>query len=193
MTFASRARYWLPLLPLFGLLGGTYWLNQQAEPDTEKSDGKKRHDPDAIVENISAIQLNELGLPRLIMAAKKMEHFPDNDNTSLEMPRFTILSPDKPTIHSIAMRGSISGKGDEVILYENVEVLRSASAQLDELRLHTEYLRIIPDKNLMSTDRAVSIEEGRNTLHATGLEIDNNAHTLKLLSKVRSEYVPNKK
>jgi len=191
MTFVSRARYWLPLLPLLGLLGGTYWLNQQVQPDPDKPDNK-HHDPDAIVENISAIQLNEQGLPRFIMAAKKMQHFPDDDSTTLEVPRVTILSADQPAIHSVAKRGAISGKGDEVFLYENVEVLRNASIQRDELRVHTEYLRIVPDRNLVSTHLAVSISEGRNTLNAIGLEMDNNSRTLKLLSHVRSEYVPNK-
>ena len=192
MTFASRARYWLPLLPLLGLLGGTYWLNQQVQPDPDKPDSKKRHDPDAIVENLSAITLNELGLPRFILAAKKMQHYPDDDSTTLEVPRVTILSPDQPAIHSVAKRGAISGKGDVVFLYDDVEVLRSASAQREELRVHTDYLRIVPDQNLVTTDRAVSIAEGRNTLQATGLEMDNNARTLKLLSKVKGEYVPGK-
>jgi len=192
MSFASRSRYWVPLLPLLGLLAGTYWLNQQVQPDPVKPDGNKRHDPDAIVENFSAISLNEQGLPRFIMAANKMLHYPDDDSTTLEVPRVTILSPDQPAIHSVAMRGAISGKGDQVFLYENVEVLRSASAKREELRMHTEYLRIIPDQNLVSTDRAVSIVEGRNTLQATGMEMDSDTRTLKLFSKVRSEYVPGK-
>lgn len=193
MTLASRARYWLPLLPLLGLLAGTYWLNQQVQPDPGKPDSNKRHDPDAVIENLSAIKLNEQGLPRFILAARKMQHFPDDDSTTLEVPRITILSPNQPAIHSVARRGAISGKGDEVFLYDDVEVLRNASARREELRVHTEYLRIVPDRNLVSTDRAVSIVEGRNTLHATGLEMDNNARTLKLLAKVRSEYVPVKK
>lgn len=193
MSIASRARYWLPLLPLLGLLGGTYWLNQQVRPDSEKPDDSKRHDPDAIVENFSAIKLNEQGLPRFTMTAKKMQHFPDDDTTTLEVPRITILSPGQPAIHSVAKRGAVSGMGDEVFLYDDVEVLRSASQNREELRVHTEYLRIVPDLNMVNTDSAVSVVEGRNTLNAIGMELDNNAHTLKLLSQVRSEYVPVKK
>ena len=193
MTFASRVRYWLPLLPLLALLAGTYWLNELVQPDPVRPDGAKRHDPDAIVENLSAVQLNEQGQPRFIMAAKKMQHFPDDDSTELDVPRVTILSPDQPAIHSVAKRGAVSGKGDVVFLYDNVEVLRSASAQRAELRAHTEYLRIEPDRNLISTDRTVNIAEGLNTLRATGLEIDNNTRTIKLLSRVKGEYVSGQK
>ncbi len=193
MTVVSHIRYWLPLLPLLGLLGGTYWLNQQVQPGPDKPDRSNLHEPDAIVENFSAIQLSKEGTPRFIIAANKMEHFPDDDTTTLDVPRITILTPEHPPIHSVAKRGALSGKGDIIHLYEHVEILRNASAQRDELRAQTEYLRILPEKNLLNTDKAVSIAEGSNTLNATGLEIDNNAHTIKLISNVRGEYVSGKK
>lgn len=193
MTFSSRARYWLPLLPLLGLLGFTYWLNQLARPELVKPDSSKRHDPDAIIESFSAIELNEQGTPHFIMAANKMLHYPDDDSTTLEVPHLTSLSAGRPAIHAIARRGIISSKGDEVFLHEDVEVLREASASQNELRIHTEYLHFIPDLELADTDRTVTILEAHNTVQATGLEMDNRARTLKLLARVKSEYVPNKK
>lgn len=193
MTFASRSRYWLPLLPLLGLLGFTYWLNQLAQTEPGKPDRGKRHDPDAIIENFSAVTLNEQGTPHFIMAAKKMLHYPDDDSTTLEVPHLTSLSPGRPAIHAIAKRGVVSSNGDEVFLYEGVEVLREASMSQDELRIHTEYLHFTPDQELASTDRTVTIKEANNTVQATGLEMDYKARTLKLLGRVRSEYVPGKK
>lgn len=192
MTFASRARYWLPLFPMLGLLGVTYWLNQQVQPESAKLDSSKRHDPDAIMENFSAIRLNELGAPRFIMAAKKMQHYPDDDSTTLEVPRLTTLSAENPAIHIVARQGIVSSRGDEVFLHHDVEVLREASAQQEELTLHTEYLHIIPDRDWADTDHAVTIVDAYNTVHAIGLEMDNKARTLKLLSQVRSEHVHSK-
>ncbi len=192
MTFASRVRYWLPLGPLLGLLAITYWLNQQVQPEPDKPDGSKRHDPDAIMENFSAIRLNEQGVPRFIMAAKKMQHYPDDDSTTLEVPRLTSLSAEQPPIHIIARQGNVSSKGDEVFLYHDVEVLREASTEREELTLHTEYLHIVPDRDWADTDRPVVIVDAHNTVHAIGLEMDNNARTLKLLSQVRSEHVQKK-
>ena len=193
MTFASRARYWLPLLPLLGLLGITYWLNLQVLPESAKPDNGERHDPDAIMENFSALKLNEQGVPRFIMAAEKMQHYPDDDSTTLELPRLTTLTAGHPTIHTIAQRGIVSSKGDEIFLHGDVEVLREASGQQGELTLQTEYLHIIPDRDLINTDRAVTIADASSTTHATGLEMDNKARTLKLLSKVRSEHAPTRK
>lgn len=193
MTFVSRARYWLPLLPLLGLLGVTYWLNLQVKPESARPDSSKRHDPDAIMDNFSATKLNERGVPRFIMTAKKMRHYPDDDSTTLEVPRLTTLSADRPAIHLIAKRGVVSSKGDEIFLYDDVEVLREANARQDELTLQTEYLHVIPDKDMVSTDRAVILADAHNTVHAIGLKMDNKARTLELLSQVRSEHVPSKK
>lgn len=192
MTFASRARYWLPLLPLLGLLGVTYWLNQQVRQEIAKPDNK-RHDPDAIMENFSAVKMNKQGAPRFIMNAKRMRHYPDDDSTELDAPRLTALSDGRPAIHTSAQRGLVSSKGDEVFLYQNVTVVREAVAGREELTLLTEYLHAIPEQDLANTDHAVTLVDAHNTTHAIGLEMDNRARTIKLLAQVRSEHVPTRK
>jgi lipopolysaccharide export system protein LptC len=192
MNFLSRVRYWLPLLPLLGLLAAVYWLNQQAQPGPAKTDTGPRHDPDAIVENFSATKMNELGVPSFIMAAKMMLHYPDDDSTMLEEPHISMLSAEHPTILANARHGAISSNGDEIMLRDDVEVLREASAQQDQLTLHTEYLHIVPEQNLTNTDRAVTIADAHSTVHAIGLEMNSKTRILRLLSEVRSEYVPAK-
>lgn len=190
MTFATRVRYWLPLLPLLGLLGATYWLNQQAQPEPVKPDGSARHDPDTLVENFSAVKLNKQGTPYFIMSAARMLHYPDDDSTALESPRLTLLAEDSPPLLATAESGSIVRKGDELILQGGVEVLREAGVKQDQLKLHTEFLNIIPEQNLASSDRAVKITEAHTTVNAIGLELNNKTRTIKLLSRVTSEYVP---
>jgi lipopolysaccharide export system protein LptC len=172
-------------------LGATYWLNQQVLPEPTKPDSQNRHDPDAIIENFTATKLDEQGAPNFIMAATQMLHYPDDDSTSLEMPRVTMLSAEQPTIHAVAKHGDISSKGDVIILHGDVEVLRESSAKLSGLTLQTDYLRIIPDQDLINTNRPVVVVDAHNIFHATGLEMDNKTRTLKLLSQVRSEHVPN--
>lgn len=190
MNFSTRVRYWLPLLPLLGLLGATYWLNQQVQPDPAQPDSSLRHDPDSIVENFSAIKLNEQGMPHFIMSATRMLHYPDDDSTTLEVPRLMLLSDGRPPLLATARTGTLTGGGDELILQDDVEVLREADVQQDQLKLQTEYLHIIPDQDLASSDRAVTLTEAHTTVNAVGLELNNRTRTIKLFSKVRTEYVP---
>lgn len=193
MNSTSRARYWLLLLPLLGLLGVTYWLNQQVQQELTKPGSGKRHDPDAIMENFSAVKMDQQGAPRFIMNAKKMQHYPDNDSTELEAPSLTTLSAERPPIYIFSQRGLVSNKGDEVFLHQNVRVVREASADREELTLLTEYLHAVPDQDIADTDHAVTITDAHNTTHAVGMEMNNNTRTIKLLAQVRSEYVPTKK
>lgn len=193
MTIKYRYRHWLLPLPLIGLLAVTYWLNQPTQPEFSGADGAKRHDPDAIVERFSATRLNKLGEPHYIIAAEKMQHFPDDDSTTLDMPRLISRSGELPTIMTSAKSGILSSKGDEVFLHGDVEIIREASTKQEKLTLQTEYLHIIPDQDLMKTDRAVTINQAHNTLHAIGLEMNSKVHTIQLLSQVKSQYAhPNK-
>ena len=189
MTIATRVRYWLPILPLLALLGATYWLNKQAQPETLKLDSGIRHDPDSIVENFSAVKLNKEGTPYFIMSAARMLHYPDDNSTTLEAPRLTLLAEDSPPLLATAESGSISRKGDELLLQGSVEVLRDSALKQDQLKLRTESLVINPDKDLASSDKSVTITEAQTTVNAVGLELNNKTRTIKLLSNVKGEYV----
>ena len=188
LSILDRLRAWFALLPLLFLLAAAYWLNQQVQPLPPKPDSSKRHDPDFIVDNFSAVTLNEQGTPRFMIAAQKMLHYPDDDSTHLQAVQLTSLFADRPALHISASNGSISGKGDEVFLRDEVKIIRAASAGQSELVFTTNYLRVIPDRDLADTDQAVTITDARNRISATGMQLDNKARTIKLLAQVRSEH-----
>jgi lipopolysaccharide export system protein LptC len=194
----DRLRAWLAGLPmllllLLLLLAATYWLNQQVQPLPIMPDSSKRHDPDFIVNKFVATTHNEQGKPRFVMAAKKMLHYPDNDSTYLEAPELTSFDPDQPPMHTSANNGMVSGKGEEIFLRDDVKVVRSASATQREITFATTYLHVIPDRGWAETDQPVTMIDGRNIVHAVGMQFDNKAHIVKLLAQVNSEYVPENK
>ena len=189
----DRLRAWSALLPLLLLLAAAYWLNLQVQPLPAKIDNNNRHDPDFIISNFSATTLNEQGTPRFMIAAKKMLHYPDDDSTHLESPQLTSFLPDSPAMYVSAKNGSISGKGDEVFLRDEVKIVRAASAQSSsrgqsELIFTTTYLRIIPELDLADTDQAVTLTDAHNRINAVGMRLDNKARVIKLLSQVNSEH-----
>ncbi|NOU00822.1 MAG: LPS export ABC transporter periplasmic protein LptC [Gallionella sp.] len=193
MSVAARARYWLLLLPLVGLLGMTYWLNMQTQNELPKAKIDTRLGIDALMENFSATKMDAQGKPHFIMSAKQLHHYPEDDSTTLDGPVLTTLSNEGIAMHATAKQGKIIGKGEEVILNDQVEMLRDASAQQDKLTLQTEYLHMLPHQNLITTDRPVMLTDAHTTVHAVGMEMDYKLRTFKLLSRVRSEYVPAKK
>lgn len=189
----QRVREWLPVVPLLLLLGATYWLNQQVQPLANRGNAAARHDPDYSVTNFSVTTLNDAGKPHFLMAAATMQHYPDDDSTHLEKLALTSLAEHHPTLRITALHGEITSRGDEVLLHDEVKIVRAAGSEQNELRFETSDLRMVPERDWMATQRAVTLVDAHNTLHAVGMELDNKARSIKLLAQVRSEHETTKK
>lgn len=189
----QRLREWSPLSPLLLLLAATYWLNQQVQPLPPKSDSSKRHDPDFTIGKFSATTLNGQGVPRFFMSARSMVHYPDDDSTHLDEPRLSSFNAGHPPVYIFARRGEVSSKGDEIFLRDEVKLVRTASATQGEMTLATSFLHIIPDQDMASTDRPVTLTDAHSIVHATGMQFDNKARIIKLLAQVKSQHDPAKK
>jgi len=189
----ERLRSWLPLLPLLLLLGAAYWLNQQVQSPASGDKPNLRHDPDYVIDNFTATSLDEQGKIRFVMSAKKMWHYPDDDSTHMEAPRLESFTAEHPPMRMSAKDGEISRKGDDVYLRNEVIVVRPAYADKSELTFNTNYLHVIPDKDTAETDQAITLVDARTTVNAVGMELNNRARTIKLLSHVNTVYEPVKK
>lgn len=188
-SLLEKTRAWLPLLPLLLLLAATYWLNQQVQP-LAQTQSQQRHDIDYVIDNFSATTLNLQGQPRFTLAAERLWHYPDDDTTHLQMPQLTSLYPDRPPTRTTAQTGKISSKGDDVFLYDEVRMVRPASDGISEQRFATDYLHVVPDRDWAETDQSVVMTDPRNTLRAVGMELDNKARIIKMLSRVRATHEP---
>ncbi|MDD4912600.1 MAG: LPS export ABC transporter periplasmic protein LptC [Sideroxydans sp.] len=186
----NTLRSWLPLLPFVLLLGASYWLSLQVQP-LPTLDKTVRHELDYTIDKLSSTTLNEMGTPHFTLSAERLWHYPDDDSTHLSLPNLNYFTIDRPQIHASAKLGTLSNKAEHLFLQDNVQ-LTMTSDKL-ERSFTTEYLHIIPEREWAETDRAVTLQNGRSTISAIGMEIDNPAHTLKLLSQVRAEHEPTRK
>ncbi len=186
----ERLRAWSALVPLLVLLAATYWLSQQVMPLPPAPDYKARHDPDVVITNFSAMALDKTGAPHYLLAARQMEHYPDDDSTYLAEPRLTTPYRDKPPVHISADHGEVSHNGNEIFLQDNVTIVRDAAAQLGEMTIATSYLHVVPDDETADTDRLVTITGQHSTTTAKGLKLDGAARVVKLLAQVRTDYAP---
>ena len=192
-TTFDRLIAWSSLLPVLILLAAAYWLNMQVQPLPPASDRNKRHDPDFIVSKFAATTLSEQGTPQYMVKARQMLHYPDDESTHLQDPQLTSLTPNQPALYASASNGTISGKGDEIFLRDDVKIVRAASAQQSEMVFTTSYLRIIPGRDLAVTDQPVLMKDAHNRISAIGMQIDNKARVIKFLSQVSSDHAPNRK
>jgi len=184
----DRASSLFPLLLILALAAASLWLERAVrEPEYDRS-GKTRHDPDFVAEDFSIVKMNAAGKPEYTLSAERMLHYPDDGSTSIVAPRLVQRHDDATPIVIRADHGLISKNGDEASFHGNVVVVREAGKGQNELRVQTEYLQVLPDRDLARTDRPVVITEGRSRLVGTGMELNNKTRQFALRSQVRGTF-----
>jgi lipopolysaccharide export system protein LptC len=185
----TRSAIFFPII-LAGLLAIiTFWINVAVEQQGPKIDGSNRHDPDYTMNNFVMTQTDITGKLRYVLAATEMLHYPDDDSTVLQRPRFTQYTTDKPYTQIEGLRGYISSDGEEIELVDNVKVVRQAFEGKGEMQLRTEKLIILPNQDLAKTNSPVVITQAPKTvIHGTGMIFDKKNQTVKLLSRVKVHY-----
>jgi lipopolysaccharide export system protein LptC len=182
----STTTVWLPIGLMLALAGLTFWLMRAVEMKQPEPD-KMRHDPDMIVENFTARQLGMDGGERYTMVAKKMTHFPDDDSTDVDQVQFTAKEKNQPPFVVTSVRGKLTGKADEIFFLDKVQVVREPFETFQRLVGDTTYFHVIPDLGIGKTDQPITLQEGKNTMTATGMEI-NNKTRVATLSRVKANY-----
>lgn len=189
MHLGTRSAIFFPLILLLLLAVITFWINKTVQPSVPKIDGSSRHDPDYIMSNFVTTQTDIKGDLRYKLAAAEMRHFPDDDTTQLQRPRYTQFAVGKPYTQVEGLRGYVSSDGEEVQLVDNVKVTRQAFAGKGEMTVETDYLNIRPNDELVTTESPVVIRQAPKTvIYATGMVYEKKKRTVTLLNKVRAHY-----
>jgi len=184
----GRASSLFPLLLILALAAASYWLERAARGPEYDRTGKSRHDPDFLAEDFSIVKMNAAGKPEYTLSAERMLHYPDDESTSVLAPHLVQFRENAMPIVIRADRGLVSKNGDEANFYGNVLVVREAGKGQNELRVETEHLQAIPDRDLARTDNAVVITEGRSRLTGTGMDVNNKTRQFALRSQVRGTF-----
>lgn len=186
--FTDKARAWLPLLPLLLLLAATYWLNQQVQPLAPLS-SQQRHDIDYAVDNFTAITLNPQGQPRYTGSGEALALPGRRQHASANAQNHQPVCESPAHAHHGADRHDLQ-QGDDVYLYDDVNILRPASGDIGEQRFVTGYLHVIPDRDWAETNQSIVMTSRHDIIRAVGMELDNKARTVRLLSNVRANHEP---
>lgn len=189
MRFSTTRLFPLGLMLVLALL--TFWLDRTVR-DEPSHPSLRRHDPDYLVQNFASTTYNRLGNAEMTITAAKMLHYPDDDSTELLSPRVVQAKPAEPRLIVSAERGVLAREGDEIFLYDNVELVREPDAQRPAARMTTSFLHIIRDRSIMRTDREVKFVEGRRSLSGRGMEYNNDSRELVLHSDVQARFDPEK-
>ncbi len=189
MKTTVRPALLFPLLLLSMLALLTFWINKTVQPSPPKIDGSSRHDPDYIMSNFVTKQTDINGNLHFQLAAVEMRHFPDDDSSYLQRPRYTQFTIGKAPTQVEALRGIVSADGEKVELFGNVKITRPAFAGKGESTLDTDHLNIFPNQDIVRTESPVIIRQAPKTVvYGTGMLYEKKLGTVTLFHKVRAHY-----
>ena len=185
---SDRLGTWFPLLLLAALAALTFWLDRVVQPQPVTRDGPLRHDPDYYVDGLTAISLDASGRTKHTLIAQKMTHYPDDDTTLLVAPKYVTNITAGSTVTVTARDALLSADGENIYFKNEVRVVRAPAAGKSELVLETNYLHLIPDENIATTDQPVRITDGNAVVTASGLELNSETRILNLRGRVKGVY-----
>lgn len=172
-----------PLTILLSLTALTFWLRYATELPSPRHDGKNRHDPDYIVTDSKLRKLDSNGSLQYTLHTAEIRHFPDDDTTEFTKPQLVSQNAKKPTVTISAERGRATEKGEQIDLYDNVQILRAATAKDEGMTAYMSELTAFPEEDRAFTKSPVLITKGRSWLKGVGMQANTRTQTYVLESQ----------
>ena len=187
------SRRWPALLTLAAMLllaGGSFWILQTMQESGD--DGPKRragHEPDYVIDGFRYVAASKDGKIRLKVEGDTLIHFPDSEESVVRQPRLTSYAPGREPLTLRSESARINRDHSVVQLQDKVVLKRPQMRGDEELTVNSDYMLVLPDKDIVKTDRPVRARLGEATLNGTGMVADNARRTLALNSRVSATYV----
>jgi lipopolysaccharide export system protein LptC len=148
-----------------------------------------RSEPDFYVENFSYVKMSSTGEARYHISGTRLTHNPKDDSYDIQQPLLSNLSTSNPAPTTLrAEHARVDSDYSKVHLYDNVHMNRPASPTTEPLHVKSEYLLVLPDDDVVQTDKPVDITLGRSTLTGSGMFINNATREFRLSSNVHGTY-----
>lgn len=190
--FSHQSRpAWL-LLALGGVLAaGSFWLLELSNRSPgNTATQSQRTEPDYFAENFTYSKLDASGRVEYVIEGRKLTHYPVDKNSVIDKPVVRNFSPNRPPTTLQAERATVNGDRTEVRLMENV-ILERAQVRGDQaLTVTSEYMLVLPEKDIVTSDQRVDIRSGGIQLSGTGMLANNATRQLTLEKSVSGIYPP---
>lgn len=175
----------IAVLLLSALAGVTYWFSQSGRYGKLAAPVSKEG-PDFVANGVTLTQFDAEGRATSRLFAETMTHYAIDDRAELQRPRYVSLRPDQPQLEAHARHGLVEGGGERLLLTGDVVVARAPGPRNDSpMRLTTQKLLAIPDREQYTTDQPVEIMRGDSVIRAVGMDYDNIKRTVRFHSAVR--------
>jgi lipopolysaccharide export system protein LptC len=193
MSGAPANRFGLGVVIAIGaaLALGSFWLLEVMRKQVnDDNPDKPRVEPDYFVEKFNFVRMSVSGQAQYNISGKRLEHNPADDSHAIKLPIVNSLNAERPPMVARSQRALVNSDNSKVHMYDDVHIDRAATPTSDHFHLKSEYLLILPDDDIVKTDKPVEITLGNSRLTGTGMVANNATRELRLSSNVHATYPP---
>ncbi len=196
----DRLIAWSPVILLLLLAALTWWLDHRVRLPDGQSGTAAEKDPEFYIEGFMAIRMNPDGTRRYELAGTRLTHYSDESGsqppaTCSLLPCSLLASPsllyhdyERAPVKVSSNTAEVADGGNNVYFRGDVTISRPAFASNPAIGVATDYMHVMPEEEIARTDQPVTMTEGNSTARSVGLEFDNKARRIRLLSTVKATY-----
>ncbi len=191
---AERIRIGVILVLLIGAALGSLWVLQSMRASGQQQAAQRpRGKPDYYLENFSYVRMGPNGLPRYDMSGVKMVHYPSDDSFDITKPVVHNLDQDKPPMQLYSDTARVTDDQTQIHMYGNANAIRAPYKGREQMRVVSDYLLLLPDDEIVKTDKPVAMTMGTTRLNGVGMVANNATQVVQLFGNVRGYYEPTPK
>jgi lipopolysaccharide export system protein LptC len=185
----SRLSSVAPMVFMILLAGVSFWLERAVQPGPLHQ-SVARHDPDFWADNFTIKRFGPDGKLQNTLTASRMEHYPDDDTTTVKNPAMQYHRQPPVTISS--SKGLIGKDGKEISLIGDALIVRGGREKTPATHVTTEVLNVFPDDEKASSSHPVAITQGQSLIRGSGMVSDSRTGISVLSGRVTGTIYKNK-
>jgi lipopolysaccharide export system protein LptC len=192
-SYKRTAHRWrLLLLMLFAVFCafGSFWLVQVMQGEDNTPGAGAGNEPDYIIDNFSWVRMSEAGKPRYVVSGDRLTHRPADNTALVEKPVVQNLTDDHPPMTMTAEHALVSQNQNQIDLTGNVDIQRPAGKDSQPLRIRTEALTVLPDEDIVKTDKPIDMKLGASSVNGVGMLANNATQQVHLGGRGQILYPP---
>jgi len=169
---------------------GSFWLVQVMQGEDNTPGAGAGNEPDYIIDNFSWVRMSEAGKPRYVVSGDRLTHRPADNTALVEKPVVQNLTDDHPPMTMTAEHALVSQNQNQIDLTGNVDIQRPAGKDTQPLRIRTEALTVLPDEDIVKTDKPIDMKLGASSVNGVGMLANNATQQVHLGGRGQILYPP---
>jgi lipopolysaccharide export system protein LptC len=169
---------------------GSFWLVQVMQGEDNTPGGSAGNEPDYIIDNFSWVRMSETGKPRYVISGERLTHRPADNTALVDKPVVQSITVEHPPMTMTSDHALVSQNQNQIDLTGNVDIQRPAGTKSEPLRIRTEALTVLPDEDIVKTDKAIEMQLGASSVAGIGMLANNATQQVHLGGRGQIIYPP---